>query len=827
MTTNRKITIVGAVLLLFFVAAAIFPNVFWGGHHIAFLPIAVQGIIFLLIGYLMFVYPSTKGRPLQDTILKPLLQVNKWPAAALVAGVMGIIFYAFPIHFDTYGDALYLFSNDNIVIKELTQEHISWIYSFDYTNPKLGTETTFSVVICLSYLFETSIHVIFRIWDALLGAIFIFLWLRMTTHLIKDNGWKIVVFVLGLTVPFLQTFFGHFEIYAPVMVCNMAYFYGLILFVQSKKGVHLVRLILLFFLCLKFHVTTFLLLPTLFLAVAWWLTNQNEKLAQAFTWKNVGRFVILPGLLIAVALYFLKGSANSLRTFDEYHLSEVLFLPIQSPESAPLDRYNMFSSAHFFDYFNMLFLWSSAALFILISIVVAYRKKIDWNEPRVIIMGTCLLAYVGFYFIMNPLLSMPNDWDVFSMPAIPLLVLIMVLINQLRPQDLSKQLMGGVVALSLFGPIVFTVNATQEFQSKKLEAQGIWEFKTYWLGSSTSIREGVLLEEDEDKQLDRMLNVVEELEPHAVLGNDIEYASLLQFIGRYYHKRKNYEVAIEYFEQSDAYSTYQCKNHYFLLTSYFWLEQYEKAHEHGQIIIDCQEPGREESYMMAIHTALEAGKKIDAMAFCEQFLAIWPNNKFVRKVRDAILAGEDALRFFARIKDQKQQSNGREAELNQLLQFNNITSVTNDSLINLATRMKIETAIDSNYYGTLLQKIGDYYQQKADYTTALLYFGNAEKYLSEKCKVQYQQLICNFMLQQFEGASTYSDHLISCAYPNERKAYKVAIHTAVEAQNLVGAQQYCERYIAKWPEDKFIQKVNQAIANGKSADEVRAFFRQK
>jgi hypothetical protein len=75
-------------------------------------------------------------------------------------------------------------------------------------------------------------------------------------------------------------------------------------------------------------------------------------------------------------------------------------------------------------------------------------------------------------------------------------------------------------------------------------------------------------------------------------------------------------------------------------------------------------------------------------------------------------------------------------------------------------------------------------------------------------------------------ANRFSDSLIACGYPNQQKAFKIAIHTAIEANATDDGLRHCEAYLSRWPNDPFITSVFKDIKSGKSIEELKKLFKQ-
>ncbi|MFT7612155.1 MAG: hypothetical protein ACI9J3_001104, partial [Parvicellaceae bacterium] len=478
------------------------------------------------------------------------------------------------------------------------------------------------------------------------------------------------------------------------------------------------------------------------------------------------------------------------------------------------------------------FLWSAAGLFLLIFLLLFLRKKINWKRPLILVLGLTLLIYMCFFFIMNPLFSMPNDWDLFSLPAIPFLILLAVIVRQLDGKLLSKQLTGTVMAFSIFSVSIFFVNANQSSLSDKLVSQGIREFNTYWIGSSSNILQGSILQPSLEMRQETLLMAIDEVRPQAVLGSDIEFSELLHNAGRYCFDNNRYKESLVYFNEANLYSGLFCKNYYYLLSSHFMIGEYNLALEYGDEVIICESPSPIKAFEMVIHTAIEAEDKVKAMEYCDEYLKRWPESTAYQKIRSALHEGKNPKELFARNATEIRKSQPNEAfnnpELTALIELKNDNAATNDSLLLLIAANK-DSAIftDHFYHGTLLQKVGHYFfNQEKNFDATIVFYEESDFFLEDNCESSYYKLLSNFMKGNYLEANRFSDSLIACGYPNQQKAFKIAIHTAIEANAADDGLRHCEAYLSRWPNDPFITSVFKDIKSGKSIEELKKLFKQ-
>jgi len=639
-----RVLLIGLGFYLFYVFGIFFPESLWGVHFIAFLPSALKwgfiglSALCILIALIIPTNSPPSYPPVKEGDYPSYLKILQRFLFLLIAMLLGWIFYKAPIIKDLYGDAFYILKNVQLTMSIWDERITSELLYFNPFDTKIGTKTNFVLVALFSYLTGLSGVEVMPIMMAVSGGLFVFLWLHFVHALTPRNNWRFVLSIMGLTAPLLLMFFGHYEIYGLSMPLLLLYFGTLVRYYKEERGIFIGPLYLLFGLCLKFHFTAWLLAPSLLLTTFYHFGRQSVAIQTFFTWKRLGVWVL--GLTYLVGLYvyfFVTESHFGTRDFDEDTLEQALFLPIIAQEGPPLDRYNLFSLAHIFDYFNMILMWSTIALFLLGTACAVVKDKIEWNEPITLVMGISLLIYIPTFFVFNPLLSMPTDWDIMSIPAPALLVFALIIVPQLPKAEIKPIVTGVTLALALLNIPYFMINTRADSLSLRYESLGKHAFKTYWKGTSTLIVEGSKLEEYKDVRKKRLDNIIEELEPYAVKGEDLEFSGILCERGILDFKEdKDYKKALTYFEKAFIYRQPLRKNIFYLVISHFHLKQMKEAHSYLEKLVAVQYPNKKKSLRMAVHVSLEAAEYEDALKYANQYLEVVPEDDVIKEVKRAL-----------------------------------------------------------------------------------------------------------------------------------------------------------------------------------------------
>ena len=501
------------------------------------------------------------------------------------------------------------------------------MYSLEIFKPKVGEITVINAVERIAYRTESNPADVFRGIAVVSGIAFVFIWVFFLVNYSEDPTQRFILLVLGVMAPFIQNFFGHIEIYGPFFPAVAGYFAVMLFYLRTKNKKLGWLLIFLLFLCLKFHFASVLLIPSFILTFVY--VRRAEKWRTLFTWKKALQYFILPVFVVGwVAYFFVFKDHNDPRFLDGVVKdAERLFLPIFTPE-APLDNYNLFSFNHILDYFNNTMNWAGAG-FVVLVILLLKRKKFEWNKPEIILPGLSLILFFSFFFMVNPLLSMPMDWDLFSLSA-PLLLFFIAAVFVNAKEDLIA-LSGPVLAISLMTvPIVMT-NANPEASSKRLESVGKHTFKTYWIRSAGTIHHGIAMQEE--GYVDRLKNVIKELAPFAQESGDVEYANLSWRVGKHYRDIGEQDAALEWYLKAKEYSGEELTYTLNLMDLYYRLGRFDDALSESQILVANEFPNKLRSLAIGIDCGLKAKKFEVVLTYCNAYLELEPNNEYIRGVQ--------------------------------------------------------------------------------------------------------------------------------------------------------------------------------------------------
>ena len=210
-----------------------------------------------------------------------------------------------------------------------------------------------------------------------------------------------------------------------------------------------------------------------------------------------------------------------------------------------------------------------------------------------------------------------------------------------------------VLGLSLLTVPVFWVNASMPKLSERLESLGVHIFKTYYEWSETTLLTAVgMMHRDSisTDYINRKNRILEKIRPYAIPGNDTIFSMLLVDNGIYYEKvARNQHKALEQYKEAERYDSDNPYSTLKLLEVNFRLKNFQDAFMCAEKLVKMRFPDQRKSLRMAIHCALEADKRSEALKYSQEYVNSFPKDRNIRSVlndlRDS-LPIENILKHF-------------------------------------------------------------------------------------------------------------------------------------------------------------------------------------
>lgn len=699
---NRLVPLIGTLVFAFFLLGLSFPEPWWGVHFLNFVSPGMKVLcLAVAVGLMGYAWIGKEKTIVFGTSTEP-----KKGATTLIflAGLIaGFVFYQLPIAGDIYGNSRGFQDVLDTTVDKLPSDFYSRLFSFEFV-PGNGRGGVTLIVEFISYAFQVNMYDAFKIMDAFCGAGFVAVWLWSVQRFIKDLGWRILLAAIGLTSPFLINYFGHVETYAPIFLVLYIWLLLFVLFLRNQNSRFYWLLLVLLILGIRLHTLMYLLAPAFLVATLYQFklkTILNDKVTdirQVFKWMYLPLFAV--GLLL---YFFVFKDYDDPRILQDFEDIDRLFLPMKSPE-APLDNYNMFSMSHLLDFFNIILFWSPALLVILGYLFVQKRKELNWKLPEVNLLILTFFLFATILFTMNPLFSMPMDWDLFCFPVPILLLLLLLGVEQIQKEGASLKLIATCGAMVLLCLPAFSVFLNLKQNSQRTERVGVHIYKSYYEHASTYILMSLKMVKGNDAYRERMNHLIEELEPHALPGKDQQYAELLvdksyfdfyvdqnplkaraslmksmeyqrlqnrfeplafdinktliqqgfeyseedkkmanEIIERgkvLLREKKEYELALQEFRYSRYYDPMNGRAILLSIESLFLMKRYPEAFSFARDLVGLRFPDYQTALRVGIHTALEAKMYGDALRYCNLFLENFDGDETIITVKKRLDARE-------------------------------------------------------------------------------------------------------------------------------------------------------------------------------------------
>ena len=700
---EQSASIIGTVIFGFFILGLVIPDSWWGVHFLNFVSPAMKTACLVLAVMLLGYSWVAKNKTIQSEITNEKKWSKTFPY--ILGTVAGFVFYNIPMAGDVYGNARGFQDILDTTVERLPSDFYTNLFSFELV-PGNGRGGVTLIVQFISYAMQVTVYDAFKIMGAVCGVGFVVAWVWSVHYFIKVRAWQITLVLVGLTSPFLIIYFGHVETYAPVYLILFLWSLLFVLFIRTRKSALYWTLVPLLLIGVRLHTLMYLLGPAFLVATLYQFNLKSAVSNRILDFKGVFKWMYLPLFAGGIILYFFVfkdfNDPRSLST--DFKDIDRLFLPMVSPE-APLDNYNMFSPSHLLDFFNMMLFWSPPVLVLLGYVLIQKRRSLNWKLPEVNLLLLSFLLFATILFSMNPLFSMPMDWDLFCFPVPVLLLLLLLLVAQVEKEPIKMNVLSASGGLMVLCIPAFSVFLTLEQNSYRIERVGVHIYKTYYEHSSTYLLMSLKMIDDPNLYQARVEGLITELEDYALPNNDKQYAELLienaffnfyvmqnatearkmmlksmeydqlqprfeqfifeinrrlvqedyvftqkdkqkadQFIKegkRLLSEEKNYEKALDEFRYSTYYTPIDGRTLLFSIEALFLLKRYPEAFNFATKLVTLKFPNHQTALRIGIHTALESKHYGDALRYSEIYIENFERDELILTVNKRLEAREN------------------------------------------------------------------------------------------------------------------------------------------------------------------------------------------
>jgi len=529
-TSRLSAGVIGGLGIAFigsFVIASFLPeSPLWGMNHLAFVEAPVR---YFVIGISVILFLPPVSQMLHGGIRRSLSVLtersSRGQAIRIVIALASLfLFFALRIETDMYGDTRSL-------LEYLSKRDLSWDELFDTHDAEPLTRLIHQT---FSQWTGYDLRLSYQLISCLAGGIYVWFFLQFLTRLKFNPGLSIIFLLTGLSLGANQLFFGHVEDYtllylavALLLMFAWRYFEG-----ENTLGWVLIT----FLVGLRLHAEMLLLTPgVIYLAI--YHLSLKEKVHSRWVGIRAIWIFFVASLILAVGLYFFYFEAYIIESGNQDYLMKKIFLPMINP-IAYLNGYTLQSWMHINDFLQLLLQVGSPTLMFVLVLSLREVRSIRRNQPRIIFFGLCLVYFLMFTFTMNPVLSMPRDWDLLSIVAAPLFFFVIVLYVEVNTSNRTivflPLVVSFVLSLTLISSTLFVVNSTKDMVSHRVRALGVWVYHSYHRNSSYLINVGCKNITNLDEQIRERERIIGRIAPDKMEG-DPDFSFLHQKLAEAYY----------------------------------------------------------------------------------------------------------------------------------------------------------------------------------------------------------------------------------------------------------------------------------------------------
>ncbi len=371
------------------------PNPMWGVDFLFYMPMPVQGLSILL--FVLLFIPVFRQR-IRSCVRK--LPITLWDGDRRVWVSRTVVVLVALAAFVALSSARHFLGDGYLLLRKLEADTLQ-----DQSRAPLS----FALIRAMHHagraFWETAENT-YRIYSYASGVLYVLFSFPVAAALGKNKQEKSVVLAVLLTTGYIQQFFGYVENYALYIPGLLLYLLMGLYTLRNRLSLYAPALVLGMLLAL--HQAFAVFGPSLlFLAHHAWRHRQDASPS----WKNTAATVAALCCVLVSTAVLLELSGVG---FEEYlgRMGGRNFLPLFA-EPGLQSQYRIFSLAHFLDFLNQQLLTAPVAC----MACVLLRKRDLRHQPFLLIAAVFPLF---FTFLARPEIGVFRDWDIFSLPALPL-----------------------------------------------------------------------------------------------------------------------------------------------------------------------------------------------------------------------------------------------------------------------------------------------------------------------------------------------------------------------------------------------------------------------
>ena len=385
--------IVGAFLALHLLLVFWRPNPLWGVDLLFYVP--ARGL-FILLAVLLFI----PGFRRQTRAWLRALPFTLWGQGARVRVTRALVLLVALAAFFALPSARHFLGDGYHVLEKLDAD--TW---HDMFRAPL-TVTLIRALHNVGQAFWETAENTYRVYSCASGALYVLISFPVAAALGKTPGEKTTVLAFLLTAGYMQLFFGYVENYALYMPGLLLYLLLGLRTLENRMPLSVPALLLGMLLVL--HRAFVVFGPSLLvLAYCAYRHRQGGTPPRKNALSTVAALCCVP---VSAALFLGLSGIDFAAYLSRTGSGE--FLPVFA-EPGFYAQYRIFSLTHFLDFLNQQLLSAPAACLA----CVLLRKK-DFRHHSFLAVATIFPLF--FTFLAKPNIGAFRDWDIFSLPALPL-----------------------------------------------------------------------------------------------------------------------------------------------------------------------------------------------------------------------------------------------------------------------------------------------------------------------------------------------------------------------------------------------------------------------
>jgi len=305
----------------------------------------------------------------------------------------------------------------------------------------------------------------YRLTSYASGVCYLLLIFPVAQILARSRLQRLVVLSFLVTPGFAQLFFGYVENYPLLLPGMLLYLLSGFRYLRDSSPLWLCSCLLAalvaghFFLSML--VPSLILLPLIRLGIPAKLAARvqlERDHKPGDHWRTLISLVPLPLVLAGILMGIGFDVSNYVNNLRASHLLTLW------GEPDPSQAYSLVSPEHWWDFLNQQLLVAPAALLVLLA--VGGNSRNPWNGDRLFLAGASLFP-LAFSFLANPEVGFFRDWDVLSLPALPLVLWAALVFIERTPPSLlfpSSLLVCGAASLHTLAWVALNADARSAVQ---------------------------------------------------------------------------------------------------------------------------------------------------------------------------------------------------------------------------------------------------------------------------------------------------------------------------------------------------------------------------